>query len=191
MTTVIRKLHWTAAVGVFCSFWLLLWLFFILATIYDFKQPDADPALRNTLSIVSVLALWAGYRAMKRLTLLKYGEFRQANIAKRTEESYDNYSGITGKVSLVHCSFMLNNQTYRNIHLWTPIGLKNKGTVEIVYNTRKPSYFTMARRLRAYFDISTNQWRSSMWHVIPRLTLMVIILAGIFAVLCLNTIPWS
>ncbi|MNQ81598.1 hypothetical protein D3C85_966260 [compost metagenome] len=191
MTTIKRNLHWTAVVGIFCSFWLLFWLFFFLATLYDLKQPDADSSIRNTLTLVSVLVLWAGYRASRRLALLRYGEFRQASIVKRTERSYDNDFGIAGKVTLVHCSFMLNNQSYSNFHLWTPFGLRKKGTVEIVYNTRKPSYFIMARRLRAYFDIPTNQWRSSMWHVIPRLTFMIIILAGIFALLFLNTIPWS
>jgi len=190
MTTVKRYLHWSAVVGVSCSFWLLVWLFLLLATLYDLKQPDADDSLRNTLLIVSIFVLWAGYRAKKRLALLRYGEFRRASIGKRTEDSYDYVYGIRGKVTLVYCSYMLNNQAYRNIHLWTPFGLKKKGTVEIVYNTRKPSYFMIASRLRASFDISKNQWRSAMRHVIPRITFLVFILVGIIDLLFIHTIPW-
>lgn len=190
MTTVKRSLHWSAVVGVACSFWLLLWLFGIVTTLYDLKQlDDADNSgSNNFMIIVGVLALWAGYRAMKRLALLRYGEFRQVMVVKQTEESYDMNSGHTGKVSLYRYSFMLNDRKYSKFLLYA-FGLKNRNNVEIVYNTRKPDNNSISGKLRARFDSSSNQWRSSMWHVILRLTLLVVIVAAIFALLFMDTLP--
>lgn len=190
MTTVKRSLHWSAVVGVACSFWLLLWLFGIVTTLYDLKQlDDADNSgSNNFMIIVGVLALWAGYRAMKRLALLRYGEFRRVMVVKQTEESYDMNSGFTGKVSLYRYSFMLNDRKYSKFLLHA-VGLKNRNNVEIVYNTRKPDNNSISGKLRARFDSSSNQWRSSMWHVILRLTLLVVIVAAIFALLFMDTLP--
>ncbi|MEK0317631.1 hypothetical protein [Cohnella sp. 56] len=190
MTTVKRSLHWSAVVGVACSFWLLLWLFGIAATLYDLKQlDDTDNSGRNNfMIIVGVLAVWAGYRAMKRLALLKYGEFRQVRVVKQTEDSYDMNSGITGKVSLYCYSFMSNDRKYSKFLLYA-FGLKNRNNVEIVYNTHNPDNNSISGKLRARFDSSSNQWRSSMWHVIPRLTLLVVIVAAIFALLFMDTLP--
>ncbi|WP_127534262.1 hypothetical protein [Paenibacillus kobensis] len=190
MTTVKRSLHWSAVVGVACSFWLLLWLFGIVTTLYDLKQlDDADNSgSNNFMIIVGVLALWAGYRAMKRLALLRYGEFRQVKVVKQTEESYDVNSGLTGKVSLYRYSFMLNDRRYTKFLLYA-IGLKNRNNVEIIYNTRKPNNNSISGKLRARFDSSSNQWQSSMWHVILRLTLLVVIVAAILALLFMDSLP--
>ncbi|MWC30740.1 hypothetical protein [Paenibacillus sp. MMS18-CY102] len=190
MITVKRSLHWSAVVGVACSFWLLLWLFGIVTTLYDLKQlDDADKSgSNNFMAIVGMLALWAGYRAMKRLALLRYGEFRKVVVVKQTEESYDMTSGLTGKVSLYRYSFMLNDRRYSKFLMYA-VGLKNRNGVEIVYNTRKPDNNSISGKLQARFDPSANQWRSSMWHVIPRLILLVVIVAAIFALLFMDTLP--
>jgi hypothetical protein len=188
MKTNNRELHWSAVVGVGCSFWLLFWLLIIVSSFYDIqdltykntdilsKDPDIE-GLNNTLRITGVFALWAAYRAKKRLDLLKNGVFRSATIGKETGESYDYNSGITGKVTTTNYYYRIDDVNYSNTIWWT-FGLKGKKSIEIVYNSLKPSYSRPVKFLRAHFDAKANQWRSSMWHVIPRLTLLVLILAG-------------
>lgn len=190
MTTVKRSLHWSAVVGVACSFWLLLWLFGIVITLYDLRQiDDADKSgSNNFMIIVGLLALWSGYRGMKRLALLRYGEFRQVRVVKHTEESYDMNSGARGKVSLYRYSFMLHDHRYSKFLLHA-VGLKNRNNVKIVYHTRKPDNNSIAGQLRARFDSTSNQWKSPIWHVILRLIVLVVIAAAIFALLFMENLP--
>ncbi|WP_337099096.1 hypothetical protein [Paenibacillus sp. YIM B09110] len=194
MTLMKKNLHWSAVIGVACSFWLLFWLFCMLTTLYDLKHytlDDADSSGQSTfLAIVGVFALWTAYRARQLLALLRYGEFSNAKIVKRTEDSFDAYTGITSKMTMFHYSFLVNKQRYTKTLFWT-FGLKKKNMLEIVFNTQNPGNNAIARRLRARFDDSTNQWRSSMWHVIPRLIFLVITAALIFAILFMDTLPWG
>jgi hypothetical protein len=197
-----RKVHWSAVVGVTCSFWFLFWLFCFALSLYDTIDPNltgtatieitnnaevADngndiTGQRSFMIMVAVFALWAAYRSKKRLDLLRNGEFRSATIIKETSEGFDYNSGATSKVTLTNYRYLINKQSYTNT-LWWAFGLKRGELIEIVYHTRKPGYSRIASRLRARFDRDANQWLSSMWHVIPRLTLLAVILAGIIAVL--------
>jgi hypothetical protein len=188
MTTNNRELHWSALVGVACSFWLLFWLLVIVSSFYDIqdltykntdilsKDPDIE-GLNNTLRITGVFALWAAYRAKKRLALLRNGVFGTAKIGKETSESFDVNTGITGKVTLTKYYYRIDGVSYSDTMLWT-FGLKGKNSIEIVYHSLKPSYSRPVKFLRAHFNAESNQWHSSMWHVVPRLTLLSLILAG-------------
>lgn len=182
MTTARKNLHWSAIVGVACSFWLLLWLFLLLASLYDFRQLDStqiesdSTGSVNYAILVGLLAMWAIYRAIRRLGLLRYGVLHTATITRRIEDSYDNLSGATNKITLFHYRYQLNGSSYSNMVLWAA-GLKGKRSIKIVYNARNPDRSAIADRLRANLDVAANEWRSSMWHVVPRLILLVIVIA--------------
>ena len=193
MTTNTRALHWSAVIGVACSFWLLFWLLIIVSALYDIRElnwistdifnKEAEiSGNKNTLIISGIFALWAAYRAKKRLALLKNWVFIRAMFRKDSSESYEIMDGSTSIVTLTNYYFQVKKQKYSNTIWWT-FGLKGKNSIEIVYNSQKPSYNKTVRSLRARFNKDANEWRSSMWHVIPRIAIMVFILAGFVALL--------
>ncbi len=178
-----NKLHWSAIAGAGCTYWLLIWLFLIATSMLEISHTEGDASgLWSTVNLCSVFALWAAYRGMRRLNLLRNGAIGTAETYIETGESYDHDSGITGKVRTKWYHYHVNGESYRNTLLLST-ALNGIRQLEIVYHTRKPGYSLPVSVLRTRFDRAANQWRSPMRQAIPRLILLVAFAGGILAAL--------
>jgi hypothetical protein len=206
MTIDKQNLHWSAVIGVAFSFWLLIWLILIVATLSDIKvlnstqpqiasvmvnEPNTNVTTGNSgqksfMVLAGVFVLWLAYRARKRLDLLRNGELFSAQIFREKREAHDYNSGSTNIVVDCFYRYQVDGERYSNTILWT-FGLKGKKSIDIVYSTRNPNYSAIVSRLRARFNPEANEWLSPMWHVIPRLLLLVIIVIGIVTLLFSDT----
>lgn len=188
-SSVAKRLHWTAVIGSSCSFWLLLWLICIAAALYDLKHSQAAAAYAGTsddqillylfMTLAGFFALWSGYRAFNRLSLMKHGQLHKAKVVSRTEERYHYESGVTNRNVIAHYHYMVQNRKYK-----TPITLIlpfRDTKIDIVYDPLNPGRNMPFRHLRARFDLAANEWRAALWQVIPRAALLILIAVSILA----------
>jgi len=184
-----KQLHWSAIVGTACSVWLILWLFIIAATLNELNalsSGDEDASgLRMTLVVMGILTLGSIYFGWRRLLLLKYAEFRTVKLGTETYEAYDwrpEGAGTTNKVSIREYRFRVKDNTYRKYVLWT-FFLRRKPSIDIVYNKQNPSHNVIVSRLRAHYNAEAGEWRSALWHVVPRAVLFAFIVVSAVVVL--------
>lgn len=135
--------------------------------------------------LCGLFALWAAYRGMKRLNLLKNGKIGKAETYLVTDESYDINSGATGKVRTKWYRYKVNGENYTN-SLLLSTSLLSKRDLEIVFHAHKPKYSLPISVLRTSLDRASNQWQSSMWQAIPRLSLLVAFTGGILTALSIG-----
>ncbi|WP_156926622.1 hypothetical protein [Cohnella panacarvi] len=171
-----------------------MWLFILAATLNELNAPASGntdaTGLKSTLALMGALALWSAYRGWRRLTLLRHGEIRSVKLGKDTYESFDHLSGSTNKTTVKEYRFRINDSTYRTTVLWT-LDLRGKPSVDIVYHTLNPDHNAIVSRLRAYYEPAAKEWRSAMWHVIPRVSLLAIIVISAVVILLSGSALYS
>ncbi len=176
-----KKVHWTAATAAGCSYWLLIWLFIIAATLFEISRGEGDTAgLRNTAIVLSVFALWSAYRGKRRIDLLQNGEITNGYVFVETHVNLSLETGNYGTVKYKSYSYKVNGEDYKNTLLFST-ALIGKDKLEVVYHTRKPDRSLPLGLLRAQYDRPANQWQSSMGQAVPRLTLLIACAGGILA----------